>query len=223
MEASLVLTYFLFAMHTDTVAADVLRYFQRIQGSGVHDYLVKQRPAAVPAEDRASIVAELPSDGEVLPNPVQREKVASIHGVLAAFGRDGIIAVKIVRLPYACVALYARSVLIVAESALDVLTPPEVKAVVAHELAHEYFWDDYYAARDRGDKRQLQKLELLADGIAIASVAPFGVRASRLTAALRHLNAFNQQFGPAVNPDEYPSDEERESFHRAFERLLTAR
>jgi hypothetical protein len=55
---------------------------------------------------------------------------------------------------------------LVSPSALDLLDPEELQALVAHEIGHEYFWSRRFAARlvewlgptrgqgDRGDRKQ---------------------------------------------------------------------
>ena len=54
---------------------------------------------------------------------------------------------------------------------LKLLEAEELRALVAHEIGHEYVWVDYARASARDDHRRLKDLELLCDAIAIVTVA----------------------------------------------------
>ena len=43
--------------------------------------------------------------------------------------------------------------------------------MMAHELGHDYVWDEYEKARREHDNPRLQELELRCDGIAIIAMA----------------------------------------------------
>jgi predicted SprT family Zn-dependent metalloprotease len=47
---------------------------------------------------------------------------------------------------------------------LWVLSPDEFAALVAHEIAHDYLWQEYRRARDRKDHQTMQELELRCAG-----------------------------------------------------------
>lgn len=210
----------LFIVQPEPPPADVLRYFAKAAEGGLAHFLAQNQPAPVPDEERLKIVAALPREGEVSPTRADRTKLAGIREVLAFYGGGNAIQVRVVRLPYACAALHARSVLILAESALTRLTTAQAQAIAAHELAHLYYWQEYYAARDRGDALTLQRIELQADGIAIYVLNQLGLPASELTAALRRLNSFNNRYGTPSNPMGYPPWKQRVNFHRAFDRAF---
>jgi len=207
---------------TDKAGIEVsaLDYLERIAGvdSGVSS-LAEQRPAPLPDAARAKVIAGLPVWEDLVLHGAQRDKVEGVRPVLALFERKT-VSVRVARLPFACTAFYERSVLIFSESAARILTMRELQAVAAHELAHEYFWDAYYVARLNGDNRELQRLELLADGIAVLMLARLGVQAGELTSAVHRLNNFNERNGASSNSDQYPSWEQRKSVHLAVARML---
>jgi predicted SprT family Zn-dependent metalloprotease len=60
-----------------------------------------------------------------------------------------------------CVGLHARSVVLISQRALHLLNADVLQAVVAHEIGHEYVWDEYQAALERKDARRLQELALM--------------------------------------------------------------
>jgi hypothetical protein len=46
-------------------------------------------------------------------------------------------------------AIYARSVVLITDTALRVLTATQLQAPVAHEIGHEYVWDEFEARARR--------------------------------------------------------------------------
>ena len=60
--------------------------------------------------------------------------------------------------------LLDKSVVVVLLPALRELTAGEVQATIAHEIGHEYVWDEYHAAKRQGDVSCLRRLELFCDG-----------------------------------------------------------
>ena len=103
---------------------------------------------------------------------------------------------------------------------LQQLNADELVAIIAHELGHDYVWDDYEQARQHEDDHRLQELELRCDGIAIIAMARLGVGSEHLVSALTKLARHNKRLG---TPDEarYVPLEQRARFIRAMV-VLTA-
>ena len=82
---------------------------------------------------------------------------------------------------------------------LQQLNADELVAIIAHELGHDYVWDEYEQARQHEDDHRLQELELRCDGIAIIAMARLGVGSEHLVSALTKLARHNKRLG---TPDE---------------------
>jgi Zn-dependent protease with chaperone function len=103
--------------------------------------LVRSRPQPVPAEFKAGVLAGLPPKGEVQNlKKAARGKLAAVQPILRIHGRDSVHEVKVIDVPGAFVGLHARSVILISEAALNLLSAEELQASVAHEAGHEYVW-----------------------------------------------------------------------------------
>jgi hypothetical protein len=114
--------------------------------------------------------------------------------------------------------LYARTVLLISRETLDPLNTDELVAIVAHELSHDYVWDEYEQATQRGDDQQLQELELRCDGIAVIAISRLGLDPERLVSSLTKLSCHNARVGTShgVNEARYVPLEQRARFIRAM-------
>ena len=95
------------------------------------------------------------------------------------------------------------------------LSSPEVEALAAHEIGHEYVWAEYERAIRLGDRDRTKELELMCDAIAIATLHRLGLDPSRLMSGLEKISRFNRdRFGTALNEGNYPTLAERRAFAR---------
>lgn len=174
------------------------------------------RPAPVSPAERQFVLATLPAEGEVSNlDATQRQKLSAVWHILALHGRESVYVVKVVNVPQAVVALHGRAVVLVSESALDLLDAEELEALVAHEIGHEYFWNAWFEARHAHDCARLQRLELLSDGVAIITLRHAGIDPGQLTSAIEKVCRYNRErFGAALNEDHYPSIAERQELVR---------
>jgi hypothetical protein len=93
---------------------------------------------------------------------------------------------------------------------LTLLHSEELQALVAHEIAHEYVWQQYEDAKRRKDAKRLRELELVCDAIAVRTLVQEGVSPERLQTAIEKSDWYNRErFGVALNQHNYPSLEER--------------
>ena len=165
----------------------------------------------------------LPKEGELSPTAQEAMKLAIIPLVLAFHGRKDDMEVRLVAgdgLAFA--GLHARTVLLITREALELLDRDELMAVVAHEVGHDYFWDEYEEAQKRGDHRRLQELELRCDGIAIITMEQLRVDIARLVSAATTLGRHNQRAFGKTDDGRYVPLDQRVQFIRAMARL-TAR
>lgn len=164
------------------------------------------RPEPVSALEKEAVLRSLPVDGGVTHfSTGERRKLEKIDAVLRAQSREGIYEVKIIIVPQAWTGLHARAVLLISMPALVLLTSEELQALVAHEMGHEYVWQQYESAKSRKDPKRLRELELVCDAIALAMLRRIGVAPKRLESATEKVFWYNRErFGVALNSDEYP-------------------
>ena len=109
--------------------------------------------------------------------------------------------------------------MLISREALRLLNADELVAIIAHELGHDYVWDDYEQARKHEDDHRLQELELRCDGIAVIAMARVAVGSEHLS-ALTKLARHNHRLGTS-NEARYVPLEQRARFIRAMV-VLTA-
>lgn len=174
-----------------------------------------EAPPRLTAEFKARVVASLPTEGEVkVLTAIQRDKLAAVAPVLKAHGREDDYLLKVVDSGQARLGIYARSVVLITGTALRVLSPTQLQALVAHEIGHEYVWDEFEEARKRGDYALLRQLELVCDGVAILTLRRIGAPPSALIEALRAITASDRSNGLEVDDRSHPTLFERAQFAR---------
>ena len=197
-----------------------LRFFVGNDSSTTGFDLDKSRPQPVPPDFRASVLDALPSEGRItkLKDP-QRQKLDSLGIVLRLHQRQPIYEFAIYESapkPFAFIGLHQRTVLLISDIALNLLTVAELQASVAHEIGHEYVWAEYLEAARRNDDRRLKELELICDGVAILTMRR-RIDPAALVTATEKIARFNaSSTGPSGNAHRYPSDSERRRFAQAI-------
>ena len=158
-------------------------------------------PEAVGGVERARVLAELPARGRVLALDGEAErKLAAVREILGILGRREVYEIVVIDVAQFCVALHARTVLLISLPALTALTASELQAMAAHELGHELLW---------GSQRR-RETELLCDRIGIAILEEARVAPGHLYRALEKGQRFNaERFGPMENEADYPTLAER--------------
>jgi hypothetical protein len=202
----------------------VFEEFARINSiSDAHQYLQTARPPCIPAPVRAELIARLPYEGSVEADSEGRLKLKAIDSVLEYHGRKGVLEVKVIHVVQAFIGLHARSVLLISERALDLLSAEELRAAVAHEIGHEYFWKEYQAAKMLRDPGKLQEVELRCDAIAVLTLLQLSHDPADLLAGVSRQAGFNELVGADGNANCYVSMKERGRFIRALiDRIVTA-
>ncbi len=176
------------------------------------------RPKPVTPQERQIVLGSLPSKGDVRQfNSVQKKKLAALEAVLRVHNRDNIYEVKVIQLPQATTALHDRTVLLVTLPALTILSATELQALAAHEIGHEYVWQEFDRAKERGDKTKLRELELICDWVAAATLESIGVSPQHLANGLDKLHRYNRdRFGVALNEEQYPALSDRRALVKRF-------
>jgi hypothetical protein len=204
--------------------SDALDRFRRYAPEEFGQVLDRHRPRPVDPELAASIIGALPKEGEVkrlAASDVQ--KLESVSTVLRAHGREKIYMIKVVDSRQARVGLHARFIVLMTNTALRILSPLQLQAMVAHEIGHEYVWDEYESARRKGNTRRLRELELFCDGVATVTLARIGAAPAALVDALRSVDASDRRNGLVSEDRSYPAVAERADFARQIINWLEAR
>ncbi len=173
-----------------TEAAAALGYFPRSELASVGALLARLRPLRLRPEARSRITATLPPVGELTPSAEERAKLAAADSILAFHNRTGAVEVKLIEVFQAFVGLHGRSVVLVSQPALTVLSAAEVQALVAHELGHDYFWEEYERAAGKKDRRLIRELELRCDAISLLTLRAMKLDTKALGLALAKINRF---------------------------------
>jgi Peptidase family M48 len=182
----------------------------------------ESRPAPLSSAVRAQVLAGLPSKGVVENlDDGARRKLAGLGPVLEAAQRGSVYSVKVIDVPHAFVGLFERSVILITRPALGLLSEDELRAVVAHETAHEYVHAEFERAMAEGRRGRLQDLELVCDIVAVVTLRALGQKAWSLATGIEKLLRFNHfRFGSEIDHPEYPSPLLRRSTMLALEESL---
>jgi Peptidase family M48 len=185
--------------------------------------LDESRPAPVPADVRARVLAAQPKQGEVRNlDDRERRKLAALAPVLEATQRGSVYTIKVIDVPHAFVGIDARTVVLISRPALRLMSDGELRALVAHEAGHEYVHAEYERARAEGRGGRLQDLELVCDIIAVMTLRDIGQGAWSLATGIEKLLRFNHlHFGSEIDDPDYPSSLLRRSAVLALEKRIS--
>ena len=208
---------------TDQAAQAALRYFESVQVRDFDTLLRELRRPAPPASVRAWVIKNLPPEGALTPTAEEAAKLHVLLPVLAFHGREQDMELRLITAGgLAFAGLHARTVLLISREALRLLDAKELLAIGAHELGHDYVWDDYEEARQAGNTRRLQELELRCDGFAVITMVGLRVDPEQLVSAATKLARYNERmFGKLIDPRYVPLDQ-RIRFIRSIAKLARA-
>jgi hypothetical protein len=198
------------------MASRVFADFAGLSPDGFRTMLDQMRKPALSPQERNLVRAALPRDGELVPSQRQAEKLSPIQQVLLYHRRDGLIDVKLIDNFQVAVGLYARSFILISAPALRLLDSEELQALAAHELGHDYFWNEFQGALDAKDEERAQELELRCDAVAVFTLVDLGLNPRKLLSALTTAYALNARFGPPLNGKLYVPEQERVRFLQAL-------
>jgi hypothetical protein len=209
----------------NSVTLKAFSYFKQIEGGRFDDYLSRIRPIALAPELRARVLKMLSKDDLVLPSAQGRAKLEALEPILKYHRRNSVIELRVLRAPTATAVFLAGAAVLITEPALEILTAEELQAVVAHELGHEYYWNEFEVARHNRDYAEMQELELRCDGIAVTTLVHLGLEPTSLVSAIAKLNKYNAHPGFTSGQNQtYVSFNDRVAFiHRMIEFVSTSR
>jgi hypothetical protein len=104
---------------------------------------------------------------------VERLK-AALHPVLAYHDRVGKMPIYVLRSEQPKAFVTCRAALIITTKLMLITSDAEIRGIVAHELAHEYLWEERERAFEEKDERLLREIELFCDAVAAITLKSIG-------------------------------------------------
>lgn len=195
-------------------------YFDEVEGHRFDEFLHRLRPKKLPHERKEQVLKILPQRDVVSASRGQEAKLRALEPILEYHDRGSTIDVKIVRAPLAGTAFLAGAAILISEPALEILSAEELQATAAHELGHEYFWDEFERARQQDNFSRLQELELRCDGIAVITLIELGLNPEKVLTSFEKFNAYNGYKESGTRAERYVSSRDRERFIRSMIALV---
>ena len=197
-----------------------LAYFDNVRGASFASYLKSIRPRQLSPELKSKLIAIFPKQDIVHPSGKALEKLAALDPVLEYYDRRSVVDLLVVRMGQPIV-LFLAGVVVISEEALGLLSARELQAVVAHEMGHEYFWNEWQTARLNREYEKIQEIELLCDGMAIVALSQLGLEPQTFIVAITKITRAHD--GPRINMEYYTSLEERIKFCNTMLDMVRAR
>jgi len=189
-------------------------YFEEMRAPNFYSYPKTIRWDRVSSELKAKIIAILPKKDIVSPSAEGRTKLAAVEPILMYHDLGSVIDLKVIKMGQAVVLFLAGAAVLISEEAFDLLTAKELQAIIAHELGHGYFWNEWQQARLNKQYDKMQEIELRCDGMAVITMSHLGLDPAHIISAVNKLTKSHK--GNLNNADFYPSLEERTRFIRAM-------
>jgi len=205
-----------------SVEAKALAFFERIEARDFDDYLKRIRLPKVSEAHKAEVLARIAKGEEVGVSDGMKGKLAALEPILRYHERDSAIEIRVIRAREAFVSVQGRAVLLISEPALRLLPAPELQAVVAHELGHEYFWVEFMEARQQKKHELMREIELRCDGVAVIALHRLRLDPAKLVSAISRLGMFNSRIA-LIDPLYHPQPDGRLRFIHAMSELAQHR
>src|SRR5262249_17188920 len=187
-----------------------LAYFDKVRGGSFASYLKSIRPRQLSPELKTKLIAIFPKQDIVQPSGKGLEKLAALDPVLEYYGRRSVVDLLVVRMGQPIVLFLAGAAVVISEEALGLLSAKELQAVVAHEMGHEYFWNEWQTGGLNNEYEKMQEIELRCDGMAIVALSQLGLEPQTFIMAITKITRAHG--GPRINMEYYTPLEERIKF-----------
>ena len=198
-------------------------FIEEVASIGFAEFRRRNGSEPLSRQARAAILDALPAQGALVPTSAERTKLAALDQVFDLYDRLGAVDVKVVDVAPALVAVHERTVLLITRQALSLVSPRELQAIGAHELAHEYVWKEFDAALNANAYERLQELELICDGLAVMALHRLGIDRNHLIDATTKLTRYNERTAASIMTARQVSLERRIAFIKQVDALLDAR
>ena len=95
-------------------------------------------------------------------------------------------------------ALVDRAVIIITTRLLTIASDEEIRGIVAHELAHDYIWEETLRARKEKDVKRMHECELFCDAVATFTLKQIGDDPASYARILERMTLIGIYVGSAV-------------------------
>jgi Zn-dependent protease with chaperone function len=143
-----------------------------------------------------------------------------LNALLGPQHRASVYELRVIDIPQAWIGLTGRAVIVITQTALELLSADELRAIMAHEMAHEYVTYQYAEARNNRNAERLRTLELICDAIGVILLEKSSLSSDPLAPALRKLAQYNLHFGSFANDADYPTFEARRKLIVSVQRKI---
>ena len=151
----------------------------------------------------------------------REKKLIALQLLLRSVERETVYDVRVVNVPLAQIGLLERTVLLISEKALALLSAEELTAAAAHEVAHEYFAAEHERATNAKDYRRLREIELMCDAFGMVMLHDIGLSPSRLVRSVEKVTLYNRRMSHKdVGESNYPTLDERRKFAAAVQQWM---
>jgi predicted Zn-dependent protease len=131
---------------------------------------------------------------------VERLK-AALQRVLTYHKRDGKLPIFVVRSEQPKAFVACRAVLIITTKLMLITSEAELRGIVAHELAHEYLWEERERAFNEKDESLLREIELFCDAVAAITLKEIGDNPVLFSQALERMTYIGITAGNATRSE----------------------
>jgi Peptidase family M48 len=154
-------------------AANAIECLGDLSSAAIRERLKQMRlPAYLPGPVLVNRIIELQDLPIVKSKSVDRLK-AVVQPVLDYHLRER-MPIYVLRSNQPKAYLVERAVIIITTRMMDIARDAEIRGIIAHELAHEYVWDERAKATKKKDGKLMRERELFCDAVAAFTLKEIG-------------------------------------------------
>jgi len=166
----------------------------------IRERLAKMRPDAyMPGPFLINKIIEAQHLPVATSERVERLKTA-LRPALAYHQRDR-MPVVVLWSEHPRATLRERAVIVVTTKMMAITSDEEIRGIVAHELAHEYIWDEQKQAREANDESALREYELFCDAVAVVTLKEIGDDPTSYAKAIERMTYIGITAGSATRSE----------------------
>jgi len=125
---------------------------------------------------------------------------AALKPVLAYHQREQ-MPIIVVRAEQPKATLRERAAIVITTKLMLITSDAEIRGIIAHELAHEYVWEERQKAQLANDESALRESELFCDAVAVTTLKEIGDDPVSYAKALERLTYIGMHVGSATRSE----------------------
>jgi len=172
-------------------------------------------PATQPGQLLLNVIIKRQELTVISGERVERLK-AALQPVLAYHDRVGKLPIYVLRSEQPKAMLVDRAALIITTKLMLITSEAGLRGIVAHELAHEYFWEERDRAFKEKDESSLREIELFCDAVAAITLKEIGDDPACYAQALKRMTYIGAAAGNTTRSETktHPSLDARVKLNR---------